>query len=80
MSFSPDSEKLAIAQSDNVVYVYKLGHEWKERKSICNKFIVSSSVTCLSWPVERPNELFFGLAEGKMRVGYLKNNKSTSIY
>jgi len=39
MAFSPDSDKLAIAQSDNVVYVYKLGTEWKERKSICNKFL-----------------------------------------
>lgn len=28
MSFSPDSAKLAIAQSDNIVFIYKLGLEW----------------------------------------------------
>src|SRR4051812_9865332 len=38
MCFSPDSTKLAVAQSDFYVFVYKLGLEWGERKSICNKF------------------------------------------
>jgi intraflagellar transport protein 172 len=38
MAFSPDSQKLAIAQSDNIVFVYKLGSDWGEKKSICNKF------------------------------------------
>ncbi len=80
MRFSPDSEKLAIAQSDNIVYIYKLGHEWKERKSICNKFLQSSSVTCMTWPTDRPGEIYFGLAEGKVRVGALKSNKSNSVY
>ena len=28
----------ALAQSDSIVFVYKLGHEWKEKKSITNKF------------------------------------------
>jgi intraflagellar transport protein 172 len=32
------------------------------------------------WPNERNNELFFGLAEGKVKVGVLKNNKSQSVY
>ncbi|PIO75439.1 WD domain, G-beta repeat protein [Teladorsagia circumcincta] len=27
--FSPDSSRLAVAQSDNVVYVYKLGESWQ---------------------------------------------------
>jgi intraflagellar transport protein 172 len=38
MAFSPQSDKLAVAQSDNMVFVYKLGSEWGEKKSICNKF------------------------------------------
>ena len=80
MKFSPDSEKLAIAQSDNVVYIYKLGHEWKEKKSICNKFLQSSSVTCMTWPNERSGEIFFGLAEGKVWIGFLKTNKSNTVY
>lgn len=28
MAFSPDSTKLAIGQTDNVVYVYRIGEEW----------------------------------------------------
>ena len=32
------------------------------------------------WPNERNNELFFGLAEGKVKVGILRNNKSQSVY
>ena len=57
MAWSPDSSKLAIAQSDNIVFVYKLGHEWGDKKSICNKFQQASSITCICWPEARPNEL-----------------------
>jgi len=32
------------------------------------------------WPLDRPNEIYFGVAEGKVRVGTLKNNKSASVY
>ena len=59
MHFSPDSTKLAIAQSDNIVFVYKLGLEWGDKKSICNKFLQASSITGLTWPSSRPNELVF---------------------
>lgn len=37
MAYSPDSMRLAIAQSDNMVFVYKLGLEWGEKKSISSK-------------------------------------------
>tara|TARA_B100000405_G_scaffold165324_1_gene115537 strand:+ start:257 stop:598 length:342 start_codon:yes stop_codon:yes gene_type:complete len=57
MHFSPDSSKLAIAQSDNIVFVYKLGLEWGDKKSICNKFLQASPITGLTWPSSRPNEL-----------------------
>lgn len=69
MEFSPDSLKIALAQSDNIVFIYKIGSEWGEKKSICNKFPASSSVTCMTWPKERPNEVIFGLAEGKVKSG-----------
>lgn len=59
MAFSPDEEgfgtRLAVAQSDNVVFVYKLGKNHKDKKSICNKFPTGSrdqgnrSVTSLTW-------------------------------
>lgn len=78
--FSPDNQRIAVAQSDNIVFVYKIGSEWGEKKSICNKFAQSSSVTCMTWPNERYVELFFGLAEGKVKIGLLKTNRSQSIY
>ena len=28
MAFSPDSTKIAIGQSDNIVFVYKIGEDW----------------------------------------------------
>jgi len=80
MAFSPQSDKLAIAQSDNMVFVYKLGTEWGEKKSICNKFQHSSSITCLTWPSKRANELVYGLAEGKVKIGQMKTHKPATLY
>ncbi len=28
LAFSPDSSMLAIAQTDNIVFVYKIGQDW----------------------------------------------------
>lgn len=80
MVFSPQSDKLAIAQSDNMVFVYKLGTEWGDKKSICNKFQHSSPVTCLAWPVKRPNEIVYGLAEGKVKIGQMKTHQPSTLY
>jgi len=80
MSFSPDSTKLAIAQSDNIVFVYKLGLEWGDKKTICNKFLQTSPITALTWPSSRQNELVYGLAEGKVKIGQLRSNKPASLY
>lgn len=68
MAFSPDSSRLAIAQSDSIVFVYKLGLDWGDKKSICNKFPASAPVTALEWPAAHPNEVLFGCADGKVRV------------
>ncbi|XP_043365854.1 intraflagellar transport protein 172 homolog isoform X3 [Dermochelys coriacea] len=78
MVFSPDSTKIAIGQTDNIIYVYKIGEEWGDKKVICNKFIQTSAVTCLLWPAE--NIIVFGLAEGKVRLANTKSNKSSTIY
>lgn len=80
MQFSPDSTKLAVAQSDQIVFIYKLGLEWGEKKSICNKFHQSSPVTSLTWPSAHPNEVVFGLAEGKVKIGQLRTNKPATLY
>lgn len=32
VAFSPDSTKIAVAQSDCIVYVYKIGENWGDKK------------------------------------------------
>jgi len=32
------------------------------------------------WPKDHPNDLIFGLADGKVRLGVLKSNKSNVLY
>nr|XP_020664000.1 intraflagellar transport protein 172 homolog [Pogona vitticeps] len=78
MAFSPDSTKIAVGQSDGIIFVYKIGEDWGDKKVICNKFIQTSAVTCLLWPEE--NTIVFGLAEGKVRLANSKTNKSSTIY
>lgn len=68
MAFSPDSTKLALAQSDNIVFVYRLGLEWGEKKSICNKFQQSAPITAMVWPNSRDQELIFATADGKVHT------------
>lgn len=87
LEFSPDSTKIAVAQSDNIVFIYKIGTDWGEKKAICNKFPVPASVTCMTWPKDQHNDVVFGLADGKVRSGnwylikgVLKSNKSNVLY
>ena len=79
MAFSPDSTKLAIAQSDDIVFIYRLGSDWGEKKSICNKFQQSSSVTSMVWPNGRDNELVFGLADGKASSGLSNAQNNATV-
>ncbi|XP_037908543.1 intraflagellar transport protein 172 homolog isoform X1 [Hermetia illucens] len=78
IAFSPDSTKLAVAQSDSIVYVYKLGETWSDKKVICNKFPQSSAVTALIWLASGP--IIAGLDDGKVRALNCKTNKSQSLY
>ncbi len=80
MAFSPLADRLAIAQSDCIVFVYKLGSEWGDKKSISNKFQHSSPVNCLVWPVQRPYDVIYGLAEGKIKIGQMKAQKNSTLY
>ena len=78
LAFSPDSTKLAIAQTDNIVFVYKIGEEFGEKKVICNKFIQTSAVTAIAWPSEGP--VVLGCADGKVRAAHCKTNKAQTLY
>ncbi|XP_071116630.1 intraflagellar transport protein 172 homolog isoform X1 [Haliotis cracherodii] len=78
LAFSPDSAKLAVGQTDNIIYVYKIGDTWGDKKVICNKFVQQSAVTCMTWPAEQP--IIFGLADGKVRAANIRTNKSSTVY
>jgi len=80
VTFSPDSSRLAVAQSDCIIFIYKLGLSWSDKKTICNKLEQNSPVTCMIWPKIKMNEIYFGLADGKVKVGTLKNNQSSVLY
>lgn len=34
----------------------------------------------MTWPRDRNGEVIFGLADGKIRAGALKSNKSNALY
>ncbi|RWS27118.1 Wimple/ift172-like protein, partial [Leptotrombidium deliense] len=68
LAFSPDSTKLAIGQTDCIIYVYKIGDNWGEKKSIIGKYTLQSPVTCLKWPNEG---IVFGCADGKVISTYV---------
>lgn len=76
--FSPDSSRLAVAQSDNIVYVYRLGDAWNDKKVICNKFPQPSVVMCMIWL--SGGLIIAGLEDGKVRALHCKNNKSQTLY
>ncbi|XP_019769911.2 intraflagellar transport protein 172 homolog [Dendroctonus ponderosae] len=78
IAFSPDSTKIAIAQSDCIVYVYKIGEKWGDKKAICNKFPQPSPVTCVLWLLCGP--IICGLQDGKVRALQIKSNKSQSLF
>ncbi|MEQ2313666.1 hypothetical protein AMECASPLE_004402, partial [Ameca splendens] len=78
MVFSPDSTKIAIGQSDNIIYVYRIGEDWGDKKAICNKFVQTSAVTRLLWPAE--SAIVYGLVDGKVRLANTQTNKSSTIY
>ena len=80
MCFSPDSTRLLVAQSDNIAFVYKLGLEWTDKKSICNKFASPAAVTCAVWPPQSANEVVFGCSDGRVRAGSLRTNKAVVVY
>lgn len=95
LAFSPDSTKLAVAQSDQCVFVYKsvlsiketkcssvsrLGVHWNEKKAICNKFHCPAALACLYWPQHSSKTLFYGALDGSLRSGVLDENKSRQVH
>ncbi|XP_068618701.1 intraflagellar transport protein 172 homolog [Battus philenor] len=77
ISFSENSELLGIAQSDNMVFVYRVGADWSGKKVICNKFALTGAPIKLL-----PGETGFltGTTDGKIRALDCKTNKSSSVW
>lgn len=73
LAFSPDSVSLAVAQSDCIIFIYRIGEEFKMKKSITAKFPQPAPVTTLIWPSEV--EIICGLADGKIRQTPLVGGK-----
>lgn len=73
IAFSPDSTRLAVAQTDNIVYVYKLGTTWADKKVICNKFPQTTSLMAMVWLSIGP------IIAGKESVPFDSNAKSVSF-
>jgi intraflagellar transport protein 172 len=63
-----------------MVFVYKIGTEWGDKKSICNKFQHSCPINALVWPTKRSHEIVYGLQEGKVKVGQMKTHKAATLY
>uniref|UniRef100_A0A915PPW5 Intraflagellar transport protein 172 n=1 Tax=Setaria digitata TaxID=48799 RepID=A0A915PPW5_9BILA len=78
LAFSPDSTRIAVGQTDNIVYVYRVGKLWDEKKVICNKFVQSAAVITLLWPNEE--RLIIGLMDGKVRAASCRSNKCSTLY
>ncbi|XP_061378343.1 intraflagellar transport protein 172 homolog [Danaus plexippus] len=77
LAFSDNSELLGVAQSDNMVFVYRIGADWSGKKVICNKFPLTGSPLRLL-PAE--TGFFTGTSDGKIRSLDCKTNKSSSLW
>ena len=70
---------LVVAYFFNIFLPLQIGDDWGDtKKAICNKFVQPSAVTCMCWPLQGP--LVVGLADGKIRAAFIKNNKASTLY
>ncbi|XP_061715257.1 intraflagellar transport protein 172 homolog isoform X2 [Cydia pomonella] len=77
LAFSDNSELLGVAQSDNMVFVYRVGADWSGKKVICNKFPLTGAPVRLL-PAEQG--FYTGTSDGKIRSLDCKSNKSSSLW
>ncbi|CAH0729651.1 unnamed protein product, partial [Brenthis ino] len=77
LAFSDNSELLAVAQSDNMVFVYRVGAEWSGKKVICNKFPLTGAPLRL---LAGENGFYTGTSDGKIRSLDCKTNKSSGLW
>ena len=78
--FSPDSNVLSIAQSDNIIYSYKVGSDFGAKKSICSKILLKSPASCIQWPTDKLNEFYFGDNSGQVQMAVIKKHRAELLY
>ena len=78
--FNKDASKIVVAQSDNVTFVYSIGIQFGEKKTICNKFELTSGAVDLAWLSNDDSEVLIATQEGKIKVGNLKSNVSKTLF
>lgn len=76
IAFSSDSNKLAVAQSDCAIFVYRIGDSIGEKKSLLAKYSLPSSCTCL---VYHDAGIIFGSADGKIKLIANSSNRMSGI-
>ncbi|KAJ6223282.1 hypothetical protein RDWZM_001827 [Blomia tropicalis] len=75
--FSPgDGDRLAVGQTDCVIYVYRIGSNWGEKKTIVNKFNLASPVSGLYW---LPQGLLYSSFDGRVKFIQTQSNKMFSV-
>ncbi len=63
-----------------MIFIYKLGTTWGDKKTICNKIPQNSPITAMCWPSQRMNNVVYGLADGKVRMVDLKTTKVSNLF
>lgn len=76
LAFSPDSTKIAVGQTDSVIYIFKVGLEVGEKKVISGKYSISSSCTCLFW---HEKGIVFGSLDGKVKLIQTSSNRMANV-
>lgn len=49
-----------------MVFVYRIGTDWGDKKSICAKFPCTSPITTLIWPLSLSESIYFGALDGQV--------------
>ena len=76
IAFSSDSTKLAIAQSDCGIFVYKVGDSVGEKKTVAAKYSLPAPCTSLVW---HETGIIFGSADGKIKLIATSTNRMSGI-
>lgn len=79
LALSPDASRVAVAQSDNIVFVYHLGLEPTDKKVVYRKFPTNAPVTSVVWPSDQQEVFYCGLMNGRVRVAQVEGNKSGTV-